>query len=267
MSDLFRNVELLIINGEGTMHHNQASALALIAMAIQAKRQMKKVWFVNATVQSMDPICLTQLVDSCHYIAIRESFSFKKLAALGNENICESADCAFLLGAEKQKNTIRNNTCLYTPGVLTNGKTCYRITHRQVVKHLKLLQDFNYNPVFLCVELEDNLVLDSVRKFGIPVIELNLLSYTDIICTLQRFRFVVSGRFHILIFAYIANVPFIPIESNTWKIEGFLDIIGTKKKPVRSTKDLKRWLQNGPLSADNVGIGELRRKARQNCCP
>lgn len=43
---------------------------------------------------------------------------------------------------------------------------------------------------------------------------------------LKKVKLVVSGRHHMIIFALMARTPFIPLSSNTWKIEGLCELFG-----------------------------------------
>ena len=62
---------------------------------------------------------------------------------------------------------------------------------------------------------------------------------------LRRFALVVSGRYHVLIFAAMAGVPALALPSNTYKIDGLLDLLGRPRVLVRSAGDLRALLGSG----------------------
>ena len=261
---IWENIDICVINGEGTIHHNQLSALALIALALQAKENDKKVWLVNATIQEMDETLMELLLSACDYIVLREPLSYRWLSKL-SFSVELAADPVFLLNIKRMSLDRAGRNCLYTPGVLTiYGNQC-RTTPNNVLKQLRTIQNYGWEPTYLSVETDDNVVLESVRQLDIPIIELGTVNHENIGSLLQDYDLVVSGRYHVLIYACMAGVPIVPMQSNTWKIEGFLELIGCHGEPVRDMKGLNSWLNQGPYKTHHINIDELRKKAKKNC--
>ena len=199
----------------------------------------------------------------CDFVAVREPATQRWLSEL-NLSAKLSADCAFLLDIQPVAQIRETKKCLYTPGVLTRCQGYGQITSQYTLKQINLLQKYGWNVTYLTVETDDNLVLDSVRRTGIPILELGSTNHQNIGPILRDYELVVSGRYHILIFASMAGIPVLAMQSNTWKIEGLLELLGCHKQPARNLAGLQSWLEEGPFRTAHINLKELTQKARSN---
>jgi len=74
-------IDIIIINGEGTVHHNSRGVQYIIKLAEKAKREGKKVCLINTVIDSVN--CDMSIFD---YISCRESIS-----AQGKYNVVHDA--------------------------------------------------------------------------------------------------------------------------------------------------------------------------------
>lgn len=81
--DEFNEAELILINGEGTMHHNRPLAIQYLELLREAKRLGKKTALINTVWQSMtlDKELIEVLKDT--YISVREVLSAQELQKSG----------------------------------------------------------------------------------------------------------------------------------------------------------------------------------------
>ena len=77
------------------------------------------------------------------------------------------------------------------------------------------------------------------------------VEFIDIVVILENSNFIVSGRHHLNVFSLLAKKPFIPFESNTWKIKGLCELckvnIGTEIHYLEYQKNANKndYLEEG----------------------
>lgn len=72
----------VILNGEGTMHHNQPAALAWLEVLTRAQNQGIETWLVNSLWQEMDKSC-AEIIKRCTVVEVREILSQQALLDQG----------------------------------------------------------------------------------------------------------------------------------------------------------------------------------------
>ena len=223
--DVLQHIEQadrVVVNGEGTLHHNQRTALTALAIARVAQLMGKEIHVVNATIQAMHPELLRMVLGEAALVVVREPLSLRYLEDLHLD--CRlGADCAF--AAEYDYTAIppllpepvdRENACLVTGGCALNGSTIMGI--------IKSLRRAGYSPFYFWIGDGDALSLKRCRAAGIPVVSWDCIPWNTVPAYLKQVKLVVSGRHHMIIFALMAGVPVIPLASNTWKIEGLCEL-------------------------------------------
>ena len=73
---------LVILNGEGTMHHDQVAALAWLDVLARAQKIGIETWLVNSIWQEMDQVC-ADIVKRCTVVEVREVLSQQALLEQG----------------------------------------------------------------------------------------------------------------------------------------------------------------------------------------
>ncbi|HXV80847.1 MAG TPA: hypothetical protein VEG60_13295, partial [Candidatus Binatia bacterium] len=118
----FTDVDVVVINGEGTIHHNLPGAAALVAWARAAARRGLPVLTVNCTIQALDPFLLDSLFTASRRVAVREAWTFNDLQQHGYVAV-QASDALFAWrdSAWDFPSTPRisdRRYCIYSPGVL-----------------------------------------------------------------------------------------------------------------------------------------------------
>jgi hypothetical protein len=257
---VFHGADLVVINGEGTLHHNSAGSLPLVAWARAAKRRGLPVWLVNCTVQDLHPFLLDTLIASCARIVVREPRSHAYLAAHGARPIL-SADALFSHRPSEKRINPEPRRCLYTPGVLAADQTR---AAGQIEAHLRELRDAGLQCTYLVVENEDELHAPLARSLGANVQPLLRWSIDELDALLQGHDRVVSGRYHILIFSWLAGRPVVPLGSNTWKIEALLEAAGLPPATVNPGSPIGHPALERPLLPAPEQLRRLAELALRN---
>jgi len=91
---------------------------------------------------------------------------------------------------------------------------------------------------------------------NIPMVDAYEYAITKPISFLQQFPLAISGRHHVNVFLMRAGVPFVPLPSNTWKVEETLKLVKYPIQPVKSYTEILPALQQ---------IQENREKLSQSC--
>lgn len=227
MSPLIQECDCLVVNGEGTIHDDGVGALALVGMCVAAKRLGKQVRLLNASVFDLDPLLLKALREHVDDLAVREPISQRYLEIQGIKSRL-SADCLFL-AKEKSHSLVRSgwertkrSRVIYTPGVLAGSG---KIAAEAVGRDISALISEGHEVLYYVVELEDERLAGAAHAAGARIIPLGAFDWREVIPLLQTADFVVSGRYHINIFAILAGIPFVPMETNTKKMHGLLELI------------------------------------------
>ena len=225
--DIIRRSDRVVINGGGTLHHDRPAALSLFAIARAAQINGKEVHVVNSTIQAMHPEILKAVLIEAGRVAVREKRTLEYLKGLGiaaelsSDSIC-AADFhkepgEFLLPERIDK----ENACLITSGVIS--------VRQRIMPIVKTLRDAGYLPFYFMACRDDELnnwLISSLRSANVPIVQHGVIPWQDMLHYLKKIRLVVSGRYHINIMSRMAGVPFVPLASNTWKMEGARELYG-----------------------------------------
>lgn len=267
-ASLWQEADTIILNGEGTIHHAGVGALTLMGFCKIAKDLGKKVFVLNCSIFDLESFLLEALRNCVDGIAVREPLSQRYLADHGIP-ATQSADCLFLMeGGDERvldwpKLESSKKYALYTPGVLA---AFGRVSGEGVRRDISKLRQAGYEVFFHVVETEDERVAPDAAQAGARILPLGCLNWRQVPRFLRRMGLVVSGRYHINIFAALAGVPFLPLSTNTGKMAGVLELLSPNRKvPVRewgsATPDLDL---NSAFLAEKSEVEKCRELAKRN---
>jgi hypothetical protein len=218
---LVRNViddaDLLIVNGEGSIHHNYRNGLALLAIADAAASRGKRVVLLNATLQAMDEELLKYILPKFAAVQVREPLSLAYIKPLYAGATC-AADVA-VLDIDRMTfptGSKRSSRCLISAGILADRPT--------VTALLRAAKSAGLNPTYLSIGKAEAAIATPVcEAHGAEHVTAE--SVGDLPGLLSQFEVSISGRHHLNLFLMRAGIPFVPLPSNTWKIEGTLNYL------------------------------------------
>ena len=197
--------DLVIVNGEGSIHHDNHRAEALCAIAPFCKAQGIPAVLINAGLHSLSRTLRDLSLFSLVYVRDNESARLLQSAGIRSE---WTGDLSFTFDLSEQVPTAPSTTWAFTDSVL-----------RPVSVHLQ--QD--------------------ARLFGADFLPMRLSSYApdyqSYIRLMAACGFVVTGRFHGACLCLNAEIPFAGITSNTNKLESLaLDVWHTKRRVFQCTE-------------------------------
>lgn len=257
LADALGTADLVVANLEGTFHDHSVGALALGGALALAHRAGTPVWAVNGSVEGIAPWLLAETLVPAAYVAAREPWSARWLRAHGVDRTTPSADAAFLI----EPFTLRDRAArldghaFYTPGVRHATTLAPAAALADVLMDLEALTAAGWTPVFVQLEDREGRLAEAVRARGWQTADARAIAWTHVATYLRRFGLVVSGRYHVLIFAAMAGVPAIARPSNTHKIAGLLELLGCPDAWAPDTTTLTARLAAGvPAPVDAATI-------------
>ena len=188
-AEAFAAAEVLLINGEGTIHHSGPRALFLLELIQRGRREGKRVLLVNALFQQYD--CPSDdILSGLALLTTREPRSAAFARRYGGSPrvlLDSAADPAFLAGGKARR--------LHDGRVIGGAHP-------------------------------HGLIPDPFA--GLPGQKLGLrrLPFQDIVATLRGAELYLTAQHHGVYAAALAGCPFVTTPSNSHKIEAFVDWTG-----------------------------------------
>lgn len=247
----FKASDIVFVNGEGSIHHNAPRGLALLALMKAAAEEGHKVILANSTIQAMSPKILQDVLPQLTLVHVREEQSQKYLKSLGLSSLL-TADIAFSALDESKASNFRylnsKDYVLVTSSVL--------VSERGLKSLFNSVNEIGKKPIYLCIGDggEKEVASTACEEMGVPIIQAADIPVDEIVDFLAQFPLAISGRHHINIFLMRAEVPFVPIPSNTWKIEETINFVKYPIMPVVSEDEVAEALRM--VQADHSNLVE-----------
>lgn len=192
-AEYIKKCDVVIVNGEGTIHHDGGShLLALIAASIKLN---KKVFLINCVLQ--DVSVFKWVFPKITGITVREPLSGKVAQGLGGEPIV-LPDSIIEADFSNKKTIDFNNEIVVGDG------------HWERTDVLNALADFGEN--------RKKFILCGKKIFS---------TWKNSIANLRTAQIYVTGRHHGIYLAALAGIPFVALPSNTHKVESLIHWSGS----------------------------------------
>jgi len=246
---LIKQADLILVNGEGSIHHGNKIALIILYICYASKKFLnKEVQIINHSsypfeINPFKPVIrnLYKKVYSCiDYVAIREHLSLEILKNMGIQ-CSQSFDCLPISISkfidetnpfEKEK----ENEILFAGGV--NFEHAKLLSLYGVMQSLTKL---NYKIKFIIGTPNKNYYASDDLSLVARLKEIDTQKICEIIDTksfgtwlsqINKAKLLISGRFHHTIAAYCLKTPYILFESNTPKNKALSEILKSDT-PIR----------------------------------
>lgn len=235
----------VIVNGEGTLHHDQPRAILLADAIYTAVELSIDVYIINSTVQENGTYIMNSL-RLAKNIFVRDSRSKEYLGSLGIHSEIV-ADLSLYSRLGSAADDFNKENLLFSDSVNKNITDNLFNKYNKNGKFISLHHIPNGGRSRIAYKLYRKIVwLNSKIKFLLGISnnrDKMLLGYknnlNDLICEISRAKIVVTGRFHLACLCILLRVPFVAIESNTYKISSLLKDVGlSDKRCVENVDDL-----------------------------
>jgi hypothetical protein len=208
--------DLVLVNGEGTIHHNSRGAGMLSALGPYCAARGKRCFLVNATLQANEARIVSNLA-AFDGIWVREGRSADEMARHGvKAELC--GDLSFFHDLPRHHGAKGRGLVL--------DSADRRIDMAAIAAALRVaFVSMRYNKKGL--KAYQKRLLRWQFESGKPsAIIAGINSFDQFAAFLAGRRFIVTGRFHGLCFAANCQVPFSAVPLSNWKNEAILEDIG-----------------------------------------
>lgn len=245
---LLQSADVVIVNGEGTLHGSRPGPIRLLYLAHISKKYLhKKLEIISHSVFPDDKKEIAdwklaelyaKVYKQADFVAARENYSFEILKQLGIEATL-SFDCLPLSIRSYLYNHLESHP---KHAIVLSGSVAWQEEGMvQIVEYLKEMEARGFEIRVLVGAKKDPAPDD--QRF-VQFLQKHLPSWTVITAEsfeewleeIQNAELLVSGRFHNSIAAACLGTPFIILNSNTPKNEAMCDFLEIKKQ-ILSYKD------------------------------
>lgn len=255
---VLQSVDVVLINGEGTLHSASAYGLFLLQLGHQAKLKNKFVALINSTWEN-NPDSWFDLIKDFDLISLRDQRSFRTLEKYKIAQLHYAPDLTFLSAYPIFEKSI------YKSEEVIINDSVYAEVADQLFDFAKS-RKFNYYPITRKLPTTKGAIgynqkkINKLRIYNIlSKISLGLFIprrfYQDLLYAIdntQDFKqkltqsdLVITGRYHCLCFCLQMQIPVLIIASNTNKMKNLLEDMGISDRHI-TIEELKR-LNNDEL--------------------
>ncbi|MCK4442719.1 MAG: polysaccharide pyruvyl transferase family protein [Sulfurovaceae bacterium] len=234
--DNLKKADIVIINGEGTLHHSQKRAKILSEIIPFSKNLNKKVILINATIEDNDEYIMNN-IRLADLIFVRESMSHNYLL---KKNIQSTVvpDMTFytdIVPKHREKKYIAYTDSVYNELSIELLNESRNRTDAIFIPPLKLTSFDKSIKIFFRDRLKWILFkIINMLKIDMEYERLIYLYFTnnfnDYLDKLYESKLLIAGRFHSICFGILTQTPFVALKSNSFKVEGLLKDIGMENR-------------------------------------
>ncbi len=192
--------DAVVVNGEGTIHHNAPAGNFLMEILDKGQELGKKTYLVNSVFQQSPPY-YEKVLKNLTFFSVREPLSQINAQLCGGNPIVLLDSCADRIFRDRRE-AVRDLPCTVKgtthPGSITHG----------------VLDNLNY----------DSFLLNH--------------AFEDIIAMLKTTSLYITGQHHGVYAAGLAGIPFIPLSGNSHKIESLIQWSGVPIKICKTLEDI-----------------------------
>ena len=278
--DQIKKHDIVMINGEGTIHGLREGPRLLLYLAFISKIFLKKhVEIINHSAYPQDDLSISNsqiiqlyklVYSKLDFIAVREPLSFKLMQKLGL-NVCESFDCLplyirdnYVSKKQFSKKTllIAGSAAWLNLNILSKAKGNVHTFDKALenfAQYLNYMDKRGYEIQFIYgandyPAKDDKDFIDFIEpKLGF---KLNVVTANDIqqwLNIIEQASLLISGRFHHSIAAYCLGTPLVALNSNTPKMEGLMQVLGGREVIKYADPNLVDKLISATTSIERLG--------------
>lgn len=233
---LLLSADVVVVNGEGTLHGHGKAAVNLLYLMYLAKVNFKKpVHLVNGSFFPADDGAPHEVLDML-YARVAQALDVVVPREVASKAVLDRLGVANVQGFDCLPRFIHRHDALnrhvFQPVVVVAGGV--NITREQAQKFGELLAPFQSEGIRLkfltgakaFVNQEDARIFEEMKRHC-PALEcVNALSMADWLNTLQNAACLVSARYHHTLAAASLGVPCLAFPSNTSKTNASLAMLG-----------------------------------------
>ncbi|MFT6915426.1 MAG: polysaccharide pyruvyl transferase WcaK-like protein [Motiliproteus sp.] len=236
--------DIIVVNGEGTIHHGREKAKWLLEVAEFSHSQGIPCALINATYQD-NPSSFADLLRQFDLVCVRESLSQRVINDLGVQ--AEIVPDLTLLLADKYRSSgaDRSGVGITDSPMIDISQANYSAALSRNYLFLPVLRSYRREGELSLVELvRHGKFLLSIQGRKTPKVSLSDEAYLDLrnryikttinsyLEALAGLELLLTSRFHSLCFAFVTETPFLAVGGNSHKVESLLKDVGLEHRLV-----------------------------------
>lgn len=244
MRRAIREADIVIINGEGTLHHGRRRARWLIDAIEYAKSRNKPVALINALYQD-NPELWSPVIRELDIIHARDAMSAAQLSAATGRTVEYMGDLALyddgLSRSERDRSGMLFGDSVYVRTTRQLLATATKVSRLAPARILPITS--GYRP-----PASARSALAGLQMFYTYYGHRRARRYRAILSfaasqhvymeALRAFALSITGRFHALCFALLTGTPFVAVASNSWKMDAIIHDIGLRRDRILAPEAL-----------------------------
>jgi polysaccharide pyruvyl transferase WcaK-like protein len=239
-----KSADLVIVNGEGTIHHSQKRGLDLVKIAKFAKENYSiPSVLINASFQDNS----VEIVEYTRYFSlvyVRDGYSKRSLDEHGIASVVVP-DLSFYTDYDLSNKVVTSSVAVTDSVFDKTAEMLCKFSRLNGYRFIPILSYPKVNaaaPVTTRMKRYRFYFLRALRlilvRLGVPLRYRSLRTlfyldnYDDYIQAIASANFAIIGRYHALCFALKTLTPFIALKSNSHKMEAILNDVGIRGERI-----------------------------------
>ena len=232
--DAMTAVDIVVFNAEGSTYKKNHGALRGLFMLYMARRLGKRALFVNGsfTITSVDNVLsgiARQLYHQGAEFYVREGLSRNCLSRIGvSSRVIPDSVFYYATGKRLKK----HDTFAVSKSMLP---MCKCSMEKDAFFNLinRIHRETSLYPVFYAKDPEDLMMNKYVSLIrGSKMVGSDIGGFQEVQREMSKSQFLLSGRYHHLIFAANTGTQVCPMSSSSHKIEGLMQLLDEENPPV-----------------------------------
>lgn len=248
--DAVKQADVIVINGEGTLHHGKPAGEALLRIATHPARGSTPVALINALYQD-NPSEWAQYLKACDLISARDSESAAALTRASEKPVRWLPDLSLTAPADTP-DLPRHGIIIGDSVKLAARKVLARAAGR--LPHVRFIPTKTLRAKIWQSRLARSVLYRVYNGFFPVRIPPFLMPHdeTGYLRELASAELHITGRFHAVCLSMLVEAPFLALSSNASKIERLLKDAGMDSSRIIDPQALQNPPASAPFTADEI---------------
>ena len=238
---LVNSADILVINGEGTLHHGSRKGRWLLEAAQSVKGRGRSVALINALWQN-NPADWGDLIRDVDILCCRDSRSVSAMVEATGRDVRFIGDLSMSQPVPQVPSTrsgVVIGDSVHANVTAALAKLATKSNEFELVPVTSSLKFLSPNLTGLRRKLRTAYATMKQKRFLAQNPSARFLANEDeYLSMVSKKSLSITGRFHAVCLAIATQTPFVAVTSNSWKIEALIEDIGLNTERMTTLTDL-----------------------------
>lgn len=251
--EMLKGVRLVLINGEGTIHHARHFGRHILDLGALARQEGRQVFLINATWDTNNEE-MARIVAGFNGVYVRDTASKRQLDMCGvsSKTVPDLSFLTDISGCARDGDgvVIYDSVLEEVSSILSDYADILGASRVSIHRKSPVLRGNSGGRLVrkllgLGGETATR-IIDNLGGYR------TIMSRTEWLAFMSAHSFVITGRFHAACFSLLLGIPFVAIESNSNKITALLEDVGLnparllpkvsdKRELVKTCQELRNY--------------------------